>query len=501
LLPGRGGGRRAAMAAHGLAVAARAPQLLPRLQVAGPESQQLHSRRLPELVTRAGAASAREGNVPRQGFAVAALAVLAVAAARSAGGRGRARHARRCSRLRWRAGRRQTGEGRRCAVVLAATAEADTLSEVSLLVSNALAGQSPDKALTVLATLAAAIVCHEAGHFLCARSVGLRAQEFALGFGPEVVNFGEDAGGTSFVLRAFPVGGYVRFDEAKTVKLKDGEFVNEFEAMPAPARLWVLAGGVMANMVAAYTSLTAAAITVGVPKKEPLPGIRVESVGEEAFARTGLEEDDVLLRVGSMDLNTTAADVRETVDFIRGLPAQSPVQLLVERGSEQLRLDAMPLTDPETGMQRLGVMINSNTQETLVKAASLPEAGGIAGEFVSRLLGEQVKALQNLVSGSGPGEVVGPVGIVRQGEELASAEGLIGLGIFFVTVNLNLALVNALPVPALDGGKAAFVLLEQVIGTRVDERKKEDLELTFVFIVIVALLSLTAKDIAKIFEQ
>lgn len=386
-------------------------------------------------------------------------------------------------------------------MALAAVAEADALSEVSLAVSAALAGQSPDKALTVIATLAAAIVCHEAGHFFCARSVGLRAQEFAIGFGPEVINFGQDAGGTNFVLRALPVGGYVRFDEEKKVQLEDGEMVNEFEAMPAPARLWVLAGGVVANMVAAYGSLCAAALTAGVPRKQPLPGILVESVGEEAAVRTGLEEDDVLLRVGDLDLNTAAADVKGTVDFIHGLPAQTPVELLVQRGSAQLRLDAIPMTDPNTGLQRLGVMIVNNTQSSLVKAASFQEASGVAVEYVARLFGEQAKALQNVLSGTGPGEVVGPVGIVRQGEELASAEGLLGLGIFFVTVNLNLALVNALPVPALDGGKAAFVLIEQALGRRVDERVKEEVEVVFIFVVLASLLSLTAKDIAKIFEQ
>lgn len=434
-------------------------------------------------------------------MAAALAALLAASAGRAPAGRVRAHRSRRRARLRSRFAWRQCSEGRRCSVALAAVGEAGAVSEASLAISAALAGQSPDKALSVVAVLAAAIVCHEAGHFFCARSVGLRAQEFAIGFGPEVVNFGEDAGGTNFVLRALPVGGYVRFDEAKTRQLEDGEMVNEFEAMPALARLWVLAGGVVANMVAAYSSLCAAALTAGVPQKEPLPGILVKSVSDEAVARTGLLEEDVLLRIGGLDLSTEAAEVKTTVDFIHGLPSQTPVELLVKRGGEQLQLDAMPLTDPDTGLQRLGVMIINNSRETLVKAASFQEAAGVAGEFVARILGEQFKALQNVLSGSGPGEVVGPVGIVQQGEELASAEGLLGLGIFFVTVNLNLALVNALPIPALDGGKAAFVLVEQALGKRLDEERKEEIEVVFIVLVLASLLSLTAKDIAKLLQQ
>jgi len=378
--------------------------------------------------------------------------------------------------------------------------EAAALPEVSLVAAAEV--QTPDQFIFVAATLAAAIFCHEAGHFFCARVVGLRVEEFALGFGPEVLSFQQEREGTSFVLRLVPFGGYVRFNEAKTVELEGGELVNEFEAMSAPARLWVLAGGVVANVITAWSSLCVVSLTAGIPRKSPLPGIVVQDVGQEAFARTGLNRDDVLLRIGNLDVNFSGASVQSTVDFIHGLPEGLPVELLVRRGGQELRLDAMTFTDPDTRLQRLGVLIDSNSERLLVKAASFQEAAGMAGESVARLLGDQAQALMSLVNGTGTGEVVGPVGIVQQGEQLASAEGLfVGLGMFFVTVNLNLALLNALPVPALDGGKAAFVLLEQAAGRRLDEGKKQDVEFAFILLVSVGLLSLTAKDVSKLFAK
>lgn len=353
----------------------------------------------------------------------------------------------------------------------------------------------------VIPTLAAAIVCHEAGHFLCARSIGLEAEEFSIGFGPAGLVLGQDTPGTDFTLRIFPFGGYVRFDDRKTCQLSDGTRVNEFESMSAPARLWVLSGGVIANLLAGWCSLCLGALTAGVPQTNPLPGIRVEDVSEEAASRTGLHSKDVILRIGTLDLSSPGASVRSTVDFIHKLPANSPVELEILRDNQRMFFEVVPISDIETGFQRLGVTINTNAEKIMQKADDFFGALAIANDSIWRLLAEQVQALQSLASGSGSGELVGPVGIVKQGGDLASSEGIVGLGLFFVTINLNLALLNALPVPGLDGGKAVFVLFESVTGRRIDEQSKQKVETLFVVLVLTGVLTLTAKDLAKLFVK
>ncbi|CAL1167480.1 unnamed protein product [Cladocopium goreaui] len=206
----------------------------------------------------------------------------------------------------------------------------------------------PDQPLEVLSALALAIICHEGGHFLCLRSIGLPAEEFAIGFGPEVINFGRKDG-TEFVVRALPIGGYVRFQDEKTVKLEDGNMVTEFDARSAPERLWVLAGGVLANVAVAWSSLVLGVLNFGVPTRDPLPGIRIEAVDEAAFTRTGLKAKDVLLKIGSLDLNFIGADVRSTVDYISKLPQGRAVEMVVDRAGEQLQLNGTTVTDPNTG--------------------------------------------------------------------------------------------------------------------------------------------------------
>lgn len=346
--------------------------------------------------------------------------------------------------------------------------------------------------------MAAAILCHEAGHFLCARSVGLRSEEFSLGFGPVLLDFGRDAGGTAFSFRLVPFGGYVRFDERKTVALEDGTMVNEFEAIPVAARVLVLSGGVVANMIVAWASLVATALTTGIPRSEPMPGIKVESVGEDALnAGLGLRPNDVLLGIRELDLNSPNQSVQATVSFIKELQANTPVDILVNRGGQVIHLDVTPLTDPKTGMQRLGVMINSNSERIMAKASGFADAASVAASEIQRILQEQLIALQNLAGGTGA-EVVGPVGIVAQGEQFASSEGLIGLVLFFVTVNLNLAFVNVLPVPGLDGGKVVVTLFEKLQGRRMDDRVKQDLEGIFILLIILSVLGLSAKDVVKL---
>eukprot|EP00929_Paragymnodinium_shiwhaense_P109476 TRINITY_DN75919_c0_g1_i1.p1 TRINITY_DN75919_c0_g1~~TRINITY_DN75919_c0_g1_i1.p1 ORF type:complete len:506 (-),score=97.32 TRINITY_DN75919_c0_g1_i1:39-1556(-) len=376
--------------------------------------------------------------------------------------------------------------------------------------SLALALQLPDVnsvqgVVSVVGTLALALVCHESGHYFCAKSVKLPSEEFGLGFGPELVNFGTDSAGTTFLIRSIPIGGYVKFNDKKTVAVGDGEvatMVTEFDALPPPARLWVLSGGVLANLASAWAVLFTAGMTSGFPRSEPKPGILVSEVKGEAIARTGLQQGDVLMRIGDLDLSEPGQRVGPTVDFIHKLAPKVPVELIVQRASEQVKLDVLPLSDPN-GQQRLGVLINSNVEKLLAKTTDPAEAAAVALQTMQQMLGDQLAGLSSVVGSigggsSGGGEVVGPVGMVQQGEQLAASEGLLGLAIFFVSINLNLALLNALPVPSLDGGRAVFVVLEALQGKRLDEQKRVDIESAFILLVLIFIAGLTFKDVSKL---
>lgn len=306
---------------------------------------------------------------------------------------------------------------------------------------------------------------------------------------------------TIFSLRILPIGGYVRFDERKTVKLQDGTMATALDSMSASAQLWVYAGGVLTNMLVAFTTLSAAALTSGVPDKKPLPGILVSRLGEDDVLRTGLRAKDVLLRIGDLDLHAPGQSVSATVDFIHKLPAKQPVSVLVDRAGQELRLDIVPLSDVSTGFQRLGVQIVTNAERIFLKTNDVLEAASIATANIQQQLGEQISVLKSILSASSAaGEIVGPVGIIQQGSQLTDAEGLIGLATFFVTVNLNLALLNVLPIPGLDGGKIAFAVAGKVLGKPLDEETKQNVESVFISLVLLLLAGLTLKDVTKLFQ-
>lgn len=414
------------------------------------------------------------------------------------------------------AARRHSQQPRAAVVVAAATSAAlpptaaslSDVAESSIIVGNYISStmanaDSAEKQLAVVLAVALAVLCHESGHFLCARTVSLRSEEFSLGFGPQLVSLGRDASGTEFSLRLLPIGGYVRFGEEKSEQLSDGTMVTEFDAKATPERLLVLSGGILGNLATAWLSLSATSLTLGVPHNLPLPGVKVVGdVSAEALQRTGLNQGDILLRIGGLDVNAPSQDINSVVDFIHQLPAKTPVELLVRRAEKELPLSAFTIEDPTTGMQRLGIQIVANSERVLDKASDLASAAGIASRLMTELLQEQLKVLQGLFAGGqGRGEVLGPVGIITRGEQLTGEDGLAGLVLFFVSMNLNLAMINALPVPALDGGKALVVVLEQAFGIRLNEEQKNLVDSLSATLILALLFGLTFNDVSNIFKR
>lgn len=173
----------------------------------------------------------------------------------------------------------------------------------------------------------------------------------------------------------------------------------------------------------------------------------------------------------------------------------------MDRAGQELRLDIVPLSDVSTGFQRLGVQIVTNAERIFLKTNDVLEAASIATANIQQQLGEQISVLKSILSASSAaGEIVGPVGIIQQGSQLTDAEGLIGLATFFVTVNLNLALLNVLPIPGLDGGKIAFAVAGKVLGKPLDEETKQNVESVFISLVLLLLAGLTLKDVTKLFQ-
>ncbi|KXZ44718.1 hypothetical protein GPECTOR_63g44 [Gonium pectorale] len=253
---------------------------------------------------------------------------------------------------------------------------------------------------------------------------------------------------------------------------------------PIAQRALVISAGVIANIVFAYLILLLQISTVGKAETAFLPGVRVAlpeapaAVAASAGARGGLVSGDVLLRIGDVTVPAAPSQVGESVAAIRAA-AGKPLELTVRRAGTEAAADGAASgsgqvlklrVTPEAGADgqgRLGVQLSSNTYIKHTYAANAGEVLAMTQSEFNRLAGTVFGGLQQIITNFGAmsGQLSGPVAIVAAGSEVVRTDAA-GLFQFAAIVNINLAAVNILPLPALDGGYLALLALEALRGGR-----------------------------------
>ncbi|CAK9263445.1 unnamed protein product [Sphagnum jensenii] len=323
--------------------------------------------------------------------------------------------------------------------------------------------EGPQSVIQALAVLAAIITIHEAGHFLAARLQGIHVTKFAIGFGPTIAKF--QGKKVEYSLRAFPLGGFVAFpdeDPESSFKPDDPDLLKN---RPIPARALVISAGVLANILFAYTLLFSQVLTGGLVEQEYFPGVVVPDViANSAAARAGIVAGDVVTAVnGHKLLRVREASVFELVDTIKA-NANRKLNFSIQRGSATMILGVVP-DKALDGSGHIGVQLSANRRPHKVKADNLADATVKATKEFSRLLATVLDGLWQVFFNFAQtaDKLSGPVAIVAVGAEVARADSA-GLFQFAAIVNINLAVVNTLPLPGLDGGYLALIALEALRG-------------------------------------
>ncbi|MQM04885.1 hypothetical protein Taro_037690 [Colocasia esculenta] len=345
----------------------------------------------------------------------------------------------------------------------------DGFSCAAIVGSEFLGGlQSFQSVLEAAGVLAAIIVVHESGHFLAAYLQRIRVSKFSIGFGPALAKF--TAGGVEYSLRAIPLGGFVGFpddDPDSDIPPDDADLLRN---RPILDRVVVISAGVVANAIFAYAIIFTQVLSVGLPVQEPLAGVRVPEVrAGSAAARAGLLPGDVILGVDGLQ----SPSVSELVDLIKLSPNKN-VAFKVERGETDPVLVNVVPDESSDGTGRIGVQLSPNFRVFKLKARNLAEATRFTGKEFWALTSTVLDGLkQTFLNFSQTAEKVsGPVAIIAVGAEVArsSSDGLFQ---FAAVLNLNLAVINLLPLPALDGGSLALLLVEAIRGGRKIPREVE----------------------------
>ena len=340
----------------------------------------------------------------------------------------------------------------------------------------------------VVAVLAVSllIVVHELGHHWAARRSGMRVERFSVGFGPVVASFRR--GGTEFAVSALPLGGYVKIAGMAPGDDVAADDPSSYANQPAWRRFLVILAGPAMNYVTAV--LLAAALLATVGLRGPDPAARVGQVlpGWPA-AEAGLRTGDRVLSVDGQPV----AEWSALVSRFQASPGR-PLAIEVERGGERL---ALTLTPRE---------VNGRGRVGFGQAAATQREGGLAAisaafSRTNDFARAQLAAFGAVFRGAAGAELSGPVGIAQQ--LVAGARD--GSGPFLALVwqiSIVLAILNLLPIPALDGGRLVFLVIEMVTRRRVNERVESIVHFVGFVALVALLLGVTVfGDLARLFGR
>ncbi len=345
------------------------------------------------------------------------------------------------------------------------------------------------------------VLVHEWGHFIMAKKTGMKVEEFGFGFPPRL--FGIQKGETIYSINWIPFGGFVR------ISGEDGESNDprSFSSKSMTAKLKVVVAGVMMNLIFAVFLLILGnflGLRIGLfddttiakahDKKVQIIEIASGSPAEHAGLRV-LDEIVGFQDNGALKSITSTAEVQDFTSKNVG----HLVEMVIRRGSETVVKEVEARANPPAGEGSVGIVM------ALTGVVSYPWYEAIwRGSYDAAILvyntiyGYWLLLTTLFSSGKLIGEVSGPVGLATITGQAARV-GFSYLVEFVALISVNLAVLNIVPFPALDGGKAAMVIIEKIKGSPID-RKLENIVNSLGFALLIALMIyVTIKDIAKLF--
>lgn len=331
------------------------------------------------------------------------------------------------------------------------------------------------------------VFIHEFGHFIAAKGIGVPVKTFAIGFGKAL--FKKTHNGTEYRLNVFPLGGYISL-----VGEDNADDPDSFTSQPYWKRFIVFMAGVTFNLIGAVVILFFIYIISGAPTR----GFVIQEVMPQAMAAEYLKPNDLLVSINGQDLKDSEG---VEVPKLLGLAKDDVIELQVNRNGSILDLQ-IPLTDID-GEKMLGVYFQY--QLSFIKQPNIS-----VSDFITQPLKEtgynmklMLSSLKMMVSGQvSTDDISGPVGIIQTTSTIAQNDVTL-LFYWMALLSLNLAIMNALPFPALDGGQVLFLLCEfvyaKVLHKKWSHSKANMANMAFLFLIFGFMIYICVLDFIKLF--
>lgn len=320
------------------------------------------------------------------------------------------------------------------------------------------------------------ILIHEFGHFIVAKRNGVSVLEFSIGMGPKL--FQRESNGTLYSLRVLPVGGYCQLEGED----EENDSPNSLNNQSPLVRLKVILAGAIMNFILAFILL-----------------ILLMSVSRVSTEISGVIKDSPAyssgLQTGDQIVSINGENVRDGEELLKRIKeSKGDLNIGVIRDSQSKNIKVTPRL--ENNIRKIGVNFQ---EEYNIKNFSIVKGFKKGLITFLNLTGMLYKFLGMLITGQlGLGGVSGPVGVVKEIGNAAKT-GVANLIFLLAYININLGVFNLLPIPALDGGRAIFILIEMIFGKKISQEKEGYIHMVGLILLLALIAIVTIKDVIKLF--
>lgn len=350
-----------------------------------------------------------------------------------------------------------------------------------------------------LLILGVIVFVHELGHFLTAKFFGVKVEEFGLGFPPKII--GKKKGETEYSLNWIPLGGFVK------IMGEDGdnrEDPRSFGAKPVWQRTIILAAGVIMNFFLAIVLFSIVFMSgfptdVGSMSANDLPAgtktyVQITDIAKDSPAQqAGLMPMDKVLKIGDKDV----VNVEDIQNYTKENLGKN-VTLTIDRQGSVMTKEVLARTNEPQGQGAIGISLAKTAVLHYSFLESIKQGFlytvvmtlGIL-TYLAQIIG------QLLYTGGTSAQLSGPVGMVSMTQQAARL-GLIVLLNFTALISVNLAIINILPLPALDGGRILFLLVEKIKGKPVSQELEAKIHNAGFMLLMLLMLVVTFQDIGRL---
>jgi len=357
--------------------------------------------------------------------------------------------------------------------------------------------------LIFIVILGILVFVHELGHFLVAKRNGVRVDEFGFGFPPRI--FGIKRGETVYSINAIPLGGFVKIYGEEGEGADSG---RSFSSKKIGQKVKILFAGVTMNFILAVFLFSLGNI-IGLPSaieenqisQYPNARLQIVAISPDSPAQAaGLQAGDFVSALKNSE-GKISEGIKKPSEFQALVDGEKGKEIIVsvQRGNSIIDASLVPRPNPPSGQGPLGVELATVDKISLPWYKAIWEGFLTAINLIWLLLVVLFQLVKNLiVNGKAGVDIVGPVGIFTLTNQAATL-GFIYLLQLTAILSINLAVINAFPFPALDGGRALFLMIEKIKGSPINQKTQNLIHTVGFALLILLMVAITYRDIIRFF--